>query len=469
MTESPTPASPAFAESAAQNLVYWREAAFLAVAILAFFCLADIQGVLLHRGEYQTARQWLGPGLAYAFGAGLAYWKWDWLERVFLSVRFLIAAAATVALVWWASSNHEAQRPAGVPLLRAGELDRLPLLPQPLQDAVAVSWVTPDPERFRGTDGEGQDGGGSFEYDLPAGWSEQQSTSMRPINLRVAGDSRCECYLSSLPGTAGGLLENLNRWRKQMGADPIDDAALAKLPRAKLLGREAVVMEVDGTFTGMGGGELANARMVGAIASLPAVTLFLKMVGPKEVVAKERAGFDKLLASIRMRAMGKARPREAEPQAAGGDQTPAGSGAEGLRWTAPKGWKAGAERPMRLVTFVPEGTSDLECYVTVLPGSAGGVVDNVNRWRSQFALKALSQTEIEALPTVRVLGQDVPLVELSGTFTGMGTAAKTDFALLGTIVPFATDMLFVKLTGPRAQVTAERDRFLAFVRSLEGR
>jgi hypothetical protein len=299
---------------------------------------------------------------------------------------------------------------------------------------------------------------------------------MRPINLRVAGDQNAECYLATLPGAAGGLLENVNRWREQMGAAPIDEHALAALPRTKLLGREAVVVEVDGAFTPMGSNvALQDARMVGAIAALPAVTLFVKMTGPREVVQKERAAFDRLLASIKMRGASNTKAREAEAARDAGAGDPhgkepeaGGGGSGGLRWTAPSEWERAGDRVMRLVTYLPKGSDGVECYITVLGGDAGGVRDNVNRWREQFALPAQTQAEVEALPTVKMLGHDAVIVELSGTFTGMGAAPKEHYGLLGTMAPFQDSTVFVKMTGPKAQVSSERERFLAFCRSLGG-
>jgi len=60
----------------------------------------------------------------------------------------------------------------------------------------------------------------SFTYDLPRGWSEQPKTNLRLANFRVAGNEAAECYLTMLPGAAGGVLANVNRWRRQMGLGP---------------------------------------------------------------------------------------------------------------------------------------------------------------------------------------------------------------------------------------------------------
>src|SRR5690606_25418247 len=66
----------------------WREAGALVVALVAFVCISDVQGVLWHRSEYRSAAHWVLPGVSYAFAAGLALWRWDWVVRVALSGRF---------------------------------------------------------------------------------------------------------------------------------------------------------------------------------------------------------------------------------------------------------------------------------------------------------------------------------------------------------------------------------------------
>jgi hypothetical protein len=309
-----------------------------------------------------------------------------------------------------------------------------------------------------------------FTYELPAGWSELPTSNMRLVNLRVAGDAQTECYLSSLPGDAGGVLDNVNRWRQQMELAPLDAEALAKLPRGKLLGRDAFLVELDGKFTGMGGTSIDNARMVGAVAVMPSTMLFLKMTGPRDVVQRERAGFDKVLATLAMaggahgKKDAKAPARAAEREAPA--TTPPTSG-EGLRWTVPDAWQAGPERMMRVVTLNPKTAPDVECYVSVLPGAAGGVLDNVNRWRGQFGLDAVQQADVDAWTPVPILGKQARLVEAEGTFTGMSGGAKPDQALLGTVVPLEDCVVFVKMTGPKAQVQAERARFFEFCRSVQ--
>ncbi len=458
--------------------VTWRDAAVLVIVLVAFVWASDIQGVIFYRGEFTTWGHWLQPGLAYVFAAGLALWQWDWVARVFLHWRFASLAVVAIAAIAVASSESSAPSESGVPVLRAGARDRRPVVAHAVPGASLADWVTPtlshaDIEE-QAEAGSQDTSSPSFVFDLPPGWSELPATSARRVNLRVGGDARAECYLSSLPGQAGGLLDNVNRWRHQMGLAPIDAEALAKLPRTKLLQREAVTIELDGTFTGMSAAPLENARMVGAIAALPAVTLFLKMTGPRDVVGRERAGFDKVLTSLRLPDPSSVRPpvkpntdpakTEAAPPAP--PSVDADNQAEGLRWNVPDGWQPAGERMMRLVTLNPKSGTEVECYVSVLPGAAGGVVENVNRWLGQFAQAAVTQVEIDKWDKVKVLGKDAPIVEATGTFTGMGGGPKSGQSLLGTLVTLDDRVVFIKMTGPQAQVQAERERFLTFCRSL---
>jgi hypothetical protein len=121
---------------------------------------------------------------------------------------------------------------------------------------------------------------------------------------------------------------------------------------------------------------------------------------------------------------------------------------------------------MRVVTLAPDGRTDTECYVTVLGGSAGGMLANVNRWLQQIGQQPLSAEAVGALPTIAVLGRSAPLVEAYGTFRGMSGPAQDGAGLVGVVCVLADRTVFVKLTGPAGVLRQERDRFLAFCDSL---
>ena len=132
--------------------------------------------------------------------------------------------------------------------------------------------------------------------------------------------------------------------------------------------------------------------------------------------------------------------------------TPTGA----LRWTPPQGWIQGPARPMRLVSFSPPENPGVDCYVTVLGGDGGGIAENVNRWRSQLKLAALSDEAVASLPRIRVLGRSAPMVEIDGGALG----------LYGVVCPLGDETIFVKMTGPTEALRADRATFIEFCKSL---
>ncbi len=166
-------------------------------------------------------------------------------------------------------------------------------------------------------------------------------------------------------------------------------------------------------------------------------------------------------------------PRASAPSVPSGDPTgapssvPDGPRAGGFTWRAPEGWTQGPPRPLREVTFFAGERGEVECYVSVLGGDGGGVRSNLDRWRTQMGRGALSAQELAALEHVPSLGVRAALIEVQGDYRGMGGEEVADGALLGAVAMLEGRTVFVKLIGPAAAVAVERDRFRAFVSSLE--
>lgn len=141
-----------------------------------------------------------------------------------------------------------------------------------------------------------------LSWKTPEGWARAERSQMRPVNLTFGPNGEGECYLAMLPGGAGGVLANVNRWRKQMGQPELDEAGLEKLPKKVLMGIQGVFVEVDGAYTNVGATEAkADHRLIGIIASLGEAGLFVKMVGPKALVEANTAAFEEFVASLKLR------------------------------------------------------------------------------------------------------------------------------------------------------------------------
>lgn len=290
-----------------------------------------------------------------------------------------------------------------------------------------------------------------LEWTTPEGWHEGPPSKTRQADFRLVRDPEVECYVSVLPGAAGGVGANVNRWRAQMGLEPLSPAALAALPQEKFLGGTAFVVDLEGTFVGMGQGDPKPAyRMLGLVAEQPGQTVFLKMTGPAATVMEERERFFELARSLRASAAPEAPPQNNDA----------------LAWTAPPEWEPRAGSPTRVVTLAPKGSTGTECYVTILGGAAGGIAPNLNRWREQMGQPPLSSAELAALGTVKVLGRDARLIEIAGNFTDMQGNKVEKAGLLGVVCPLEEAMLFVKMTGPLDVIAQEKDRFVAFCGSL---
>lgn len=357
--------------------------------------------------------------------------------------------------------------------------------------------------RFQGMPSANQPAGAAqpWHWTTPPGWTELPTTSLRLANFRVAGDERAECYLTSLAGEGGGLAGNVNRWRSQMSQAPLSAEEISLLPRVPWLGRQAVLLEIDGTWSGMSGSESGqDYRLVGLLLVDPAESRFLKMTGPREIVARETPAFRALADSFhaggpghdhgpaasagsgasttaapapaeaaRGTSVAGSDPRGTDPHAgldphATGATPPANAplptSSANLSWNVPEGWIAGAQKSMREVTFLGGENLSVECYVALLSGDGGGLRANLDRWRQQFGREPLSDAELADLQRVPMLGAEARVIEVTRAEEGPNDM------VLGAVCLLPDRSVFVKMTGPRAQVTRQREAFLEFCRSL---
>lgn len=135
----------------------------------------------------------------------------------------------------------------------------------------------------------------SLEWTLPQGWtSELNKGGMRYATLKPSGSDKVDVSVIPLGGLAGGELANVNRWRGQIGLEPIADKELATL-RTQLKGQAGPVTVFDLNNPGNPTGRL----VVGILSTQAGDTWFVKMVGAHEPVAKAKPAFLKLLESLR--------------------------------------------------------------------------------------------------------------------------------------------------------------------------
>ncbi|MDE2491261.1 MAG: hypothetical protein KGM24_10465 [Elusimicrobia bacterium] len=134
--------------------------------------------------------------------------------------------------------------------------------------------------------------------------------------------------------------------------------------------------------------------------------------------------------------------------------------AKGLVWETPKGWTELPADGLREATLEPPG-GKAQVTVIALPGSVGGELANVNRWRGQLSLKPIGEKEIPS--ERRLLRSPAGEIRLYD-FTGGGTPATRLVA--GAIMHRGTTWFF-KLMGPASAVAAARPAFLRMLRELK--
>ena len=309
-------------------------------------------------------------------------------------------------------------------------------------------------------------------WTVPAGWEEKPASGMRVASYGVKRpDGRSvDISVVAMGGGAGGELENVNRWRDQIGLEPATEADLAGLRSIIPSGNRQVVMyELDGKKAVLDG--KYPARTLAAIMPAGEMTVFFKITGESALVAEQKPQFLAWLKSVDTGGGGGESAPEASasssapapasaPVVSGGSERASGGGADGLpNWQVPSGWKAAGPKPMRLASFdFPDAAGNGDVSISKLSGNGGGLLANVNRWRGQVGLAPLEAAALAAnSKTVATAGGD------SGTWVELVGTEKT---ILGAIVARGEVSWFFKLTAPVPVAAQNRDAFEQFVRSI---
>lgn len=314
-----------------------------------------------------------------------------------------------------------------------------------------------------------------LEWKAPDGWDVLPPRPLRNVNLKK-GD--VQCYVSFLTG--GGAMGNINRWRMQMGEQPVSRAAIDELKTARILGRDAWLLDLTGRYQGMDGIPHPSYRMVAGYVEFPAFALSIKMFGPAEQVAAERKAFDAFTASLgfdmhrgfgtgsgkrdaeaasqaaRNKAQADADPHRGAPSGASNGAPPGTAfDPHALQWSLPANWTPRKGSGMRFVSFdIARGT---EAYILFLPMDGGGVIANINRWREQMKQAPLTKKQIDDLERVRILGVESPVLE---------AYSPDRKGLIATHAAVPGQTMFIKMIGPADRVRAAKDAFFAFCASL---
>ncbi|MEP2775289.1 MAG: hypothetical protein ABJQ29_06065 [Luteolibacter sp.] len=148
-------------------------------------------------------------------------------------------------------------------------------------------------ERFRDTKPSPVQG------DAPENWLALPAKQFRELNYRFGESGLGEVYVSI---TGGSILENVNRWLQQFGAEAMSAEDLIAAEKVTMAGAEGVWVESSGTYgAGMGGGgEKPGYGLAGVIAVVDGKLVTLKMVGPEAEVAAEKEALKAFARSMKL-------------------------------------------------------------------------------------------------------------------------------------------------------------------------
>lgn len=134
--------------------------------------------------------------------------------------------------------------------------------------------------------------------ETPDGWLVLPASQFRLLNYRFGESGMGEVWVSLAQGS---VLDNVNRWLKQFGASPVDQAGLEKLPKFSLAGSDGVLVTAEGDYAGpMNAPVKPGFAVAGVVASVGGQILTVKMVGPKAEVEAAKPVLETYAKNLRM-------------------------------------------------------------------------------------------------------------------------------------------------------------------------
>ncbi len=322
-----------------------------------------------------------------------------------------------------------------------------------------------------------------FKFTLPEGWTAQAASGMRKASFSTAGQG--DVSVVTLPGKAGDLKGNLNRWRGQVSLPPIEnqqeiDKAIISL---KIDGSDAVMFDLYAPA------DKEDKAMRVALLEKGGKSWFFKLAGTREVVKAQGAAFNEFAQSVQL--------ADTNPFSAA--ETPANAGAPALAntppntpphagmdtnmannlppaannpavvqppgdvkitYSAPASWQEKPPSSMRTASFeIKSGQQAADVSVVSLAGDGGGLLSNTNRWREQLELAPTDQAGLKN--TVK----DIKVDGYSGYLMALYTALEGN-GMLVALIEQDERTWFIKMIGPSKLIQTQEKDFESFVDSI---
>lgn len=139
---------------------------------------------------------------------------------------------------------------------------------------------------------------GKPSWQAPAGWQEVPGGQflVAKFNLSVGGDAQAAVNISASAGDGGGLVSNVNRWRKQLGlAELSGDEINKSVVTLDVAGGKANLVEMSGTDARTG----QPAKVIGAMVPQAGQTWFYKLMGDAPAVEAQKDAFTRFVQTVK--------------------------------------------------------------------------------------------------------------------------------------------------------------------------
>ncbi len=305
---------------------------------------------------------------------------------------------------------------------------------------------------------------GIASYDAPKTWKlDPNPRPMREMTFDVgAGDKASSVIVMRFPAVTytNDPLGNINRWRAQVGLEPVKDVAAQKSAKIKVGAEDGTAFDLAGK---------APTRQIVVMLPRGEDIWYFKFTPNTDTINAEWENFEKFLASVKF-------GKVAAAPSAMPDKLPAGHPGVGAdapaipdasshsslgEYKAPASWKLDPQkRPMRELTYsIGEGEKSVVILVSRLPASSftNAELPNINRWREQVGLPPVNELSAQKSEKITIGGGDGSLYDLSNGKTRQILA----YVMRG------NDIWYFKIIGNAEMVEKESAPFQQFLGTIK--
>lgn len=135
--------------------------------------------------------------------------------------------------------------------------------------------------------------GGKITYDAPEGWTPGKTSQFRQAAFTVTdGKKSVEITVIPLGLGSGTLLQNVDRWREQVGLEATTEEELAKSAK------KIETLGVTGNYVELVG---PKGTLLGVAAEAGGQVWYIKLLGDSELAARENSRFQDFVRSLRLK------------------------------------------------------------------------------------------------------------------------------------------------------------------------